>query len=171
MNMLAQIMGILAVIALAVSTHQKTKKKVLIFQLFSNISYALQYLILGAFSAVATSAVGTVNNWIFYRYAKKDKEIPVVVLYIYSIIILILGILTYNNIFSIFPVLLSILYTYGVWQSNLKTYRVISVVGAIAWMIYNSVVGAYASVIGNVFQCITAIIAIIRLDIIKIEKR
>ncbi|MGN1297973.1 MAG: YgjV family protein [Clostridia bacterium] len=76
-----------------------------------------------------------------------------------------------NNIFSIFPVLLSILYTYGVWQSNLKTYRVISVVGAIAWMIYNSVVGAYASVIGNVFQCITAIIAIIRLDIIKIEKR
>lgn len=167
MNIIAQITGILAIIAFAISPQQKTKNKVLIFQLLSNILYALQYLILGAFSAVATSIIGAVNNLVFYGYAKKDKEIPIVLLYIYIIIILIAGILTYDNIFSIFPILLSILYTYGVWQSNLKIYRMIAVVGALAWIIYNWAVGAYANAIGNGFQCVSAIIAVIRLDIIK----
>lgn len=167
MNIIAQIIGISAIITFAISPQQETKKKVLIFQLFSSILYALQYLILGALSAVATSIIGAVNNWVFYMYAKKNKEIPIAILYIYSIIILISGILTFNNIFSVFPIILSILYTYGVWQSNLKIYRIIAIVGALAWIIYNWTVGAYANAIGNGFQCVSAIIAVIRLDIMK----
>lgn len=169
-NIIAQVVGILAIITFALSPHQKKKKKILTVQLISSVLYALQYLLLGAFSAVATNIIGAVKNWVFYLYAKKDKEIPIAILCIYIIILLISGIFTYTNIFSIFPIILSILYAYGVWQSNLKVFRIISVFGAVCWIIYNFAVGAYVSAIGNIVQLISAIIAVVRIDIIKKEK-
>lgn len=169
MNIIAQVLGVLATIAFAISPQQKSKKAVLIFQFISNVLYSLQYIILGAFSAVATCWISIVNNIVFYKYAQKDKEIPNGILSLFVAIVIIAGILTYNNIFSIIPILLSILYIYGSWQDNLKIYRIVCIIGSIGWFVYNWVVGAYASTLGNGFQCISSIIAMIRLDIIKKE--
>lgn len=170
MNVFAQIVGILAILFFALSPQQKTKKKVLIFQAFSSVLYAIQYILLGAFSAAATNTIGLIKNLVFYSYTKEDKDIPVLALVIYSAIIIVSGILTFNGILSVFPIILSLFYAYGVWQSNLKIYRGISVIGAIAWIIYNFAVGAYVSVIGNAFQLFSAIIAVWRLDVKKSRK-
>ncbi len=167
MNILSQIFGILAIIVFGISPHQKTKKKVLIVQLLANILYAIQYTLLYAFSAVVTNIIGGIKNYIYYYYEKKENKIPIKVLVIYIIIILIFGIFTFNGIYSLIPIFVSVLYGYGTWQNNLKSYRIINIVGSILWIIYNCIVGAYVGVIGNVFQLTSTIIAIIRLDIIK----
>lgn len=117
---LAQIFGILAIIIFSLSPHQKTKIKILIFQLISSILYALQYLLLGATSAVAINIIGAIKDGIFYTYTRKNKPIPVSSLLIYIAVLLLSLILTFENIFSVFPCLLAILCVYGVWQTNLK---------------------------------------------------
>lgn len=169
MNILAQIVGIAAILFFALSPQQKTKGKVLIFQSISSILYALQYVLLGAFSAVATNLIGLVKNLVFYHYARDNKDIPVIALGIYGSFIIIFGFLTYTSPISIIPVVLSLVYAYGIWQMNLKIYRGISVVGAIVWIIYNLVVGAYVSAMGNAFQFASAVISVWRLDIRKGE--
>lgn len=166
-GIIAQIVGVLAIIFFALSPQQKNKKRILIFQLISSILYALQYMFLGAFSAVATNLIGAVKNLSFYMYTKKDKDIPIAMLYIYIIIIVVFGVLTFSNILSVLPIILSVIFTYGTWQSNLKIYRIIALVTSVIWLIYNLGVGAYVSGIGNIFQITSAIIAIVRLDIIK----
>lgn len=170
MNILAQVVGILAIVVFAISPHQKTKKRVLIFNIISCLLYATQYLLLGAFSAAATNIIGAAKDRVFYEYENKKKDIPIMVLLIYIVILVISGILTYTNIFSVFPVLLSSLSAYGVWQKNLKVYRNIVVINSASWLIYNFVVGAYVGAIGNAFQICSAIVAIIRLDVIKNKK-
>lgn len=164
---IAQIMGVLAIIVLALAAHQRTKSKVLVCDTIAAVLYSIQYMFLFAYSAVAINIIGAIKDIIFYKYAKEDKEIPIILLCIYIVIIAISGIFTYTNIFSIFPTILSILYAYGVWQSNLKVFRGMSIFIASAWFIYNLSVGAYVSVAGNMFQLVSAIIAVIRLDIMK----
>lgn len=164
---IAQVVGILAITFFTLSPQQKSKRKILVFQLISSVLYALQYFILSAFSAGIINIIGAVKEFCFYLYAKKEKDIPVKILLIYIIVVIISGILTYTDIFSVMPILLTILSTYGIWQKNLKKYRILVVVATIFWIIYNLVVGAYVNVIGNLFQLGSAIIAIIRLDIIK----
>lgn len=166
-GIIAQVFGILAIFSFSLSPQQKNKKRVVICQLISTIFYGLQYFILGAFSAVAINIIGAIKELIFYSYAKKDKDIPIKILIIYILIVILSGILTYTNIFSVFPVFLAILGTYGTWQKSLKRYRILVVVSVISWIVYNFVVGAYVNVIGNVFQLVSAIVAIIRLDIMK----
>lgn len=168
MNLIiAQIIGVLAILTFAISPHQKTKKRVLVWETISNIFYALQYLFLGAFSAAATNFIGIIKNLIFYQYTNKDKKIPLPLLILYITIIIIAGIFTFNNILSIIPIVLSILVAYGVWQNNLKVYRFIYLISTICWLIYNFIVGAYVGVIGNFIQLFSAIMAIIRIDIKK----
>ena len=164
---MAQIIGTVALIISSSAPHQNTKKKVLIYKIFSTALYALQYLILGALSAVVTNIIGVIRDYILYRYAKENKEVPILILYIYIIIVLVSGVFTFNGLISILPILLSILTTYSVWQNNLKKYRGITVIIIILWTIYNFAVNAYANAIGNIFSLIIAIIAIIRFDIIK----
>ncbi len=167
MNIVAQVIGLLAIISYAISPHAKTKKRVLVFHLISSILYALQYFLLNAFSAMITNTVGAVKCYVFYLYEKKGKEIPKSLFWIFMLIILALGILTYNNIYSLIPILTSILSLYAVWQNNLKVFRAIVIISSISWIAYNIIVGAYIGVIGNVFQLSSAIIAIIRFDILK----
>lgn len=119
MKIVAQILGLLAIISYAISPHAKTKRRVLVFHLISSILYALQYFLLNAFSAVITNTVGAAKCYIFYLYEKKEKEIPKSLFWIFMLIILALGIFTYNNIYSLIPILASVLSLYSVWQDNL----------------------------------------------------
>lgn len=170
MFIIAQIIGVLAIVVFAISPHQKSKVKVLVFEILSSIFFALQYFLLGAYSGTATSMITIINNLIFAKYAKDEKKIPFYWLGIYIIVNILAGIFTYTNIFSFFPVVISILYAYGVWQDNLKVNRFIILFGALAWMIYNLAVSAYSTSIGNLYEIISAAIAIWRLDIYKNKK-
>lgn len=171
MNILSQILGLLAIISYAISPHAKTKKKILVFHLVSSILYALQYLLLNAFSAVITNSVGAIRCYIFYLYEKKEREIPKNIFWIFMLIILVLGAFTYNNIYSLIPIFTSVLSLYSVWQDNLKVFRIIVIISSISWIFYNFIVGAYIGIIGNIFQLVSTIIAIVRFHILKKEKQ
>ncbi len=167
MNIISQMLGILAIIAYAIAPHQKNKKGVLVFQLIASILYALQYSLLYAFSAVITNVIGGIKNCIFYFYEKNEKNIPQKILWGYIVVILLLGIVTFGGIYTLIPIIMSVLSAYAVWQNNLTVYRVLTIVVSTAWIIYNYIVGAYVSIFGNVFQLISTIIAMIRLDLKK----
>ena len=157
---IAQIIGILAIVSYAFSLHQKTKSKVIIYRVISNIFYTFEYLFLQAFSGVGTNMVDVIQTFVFYQYAKKDKKIPLIWVVLYITVIIIIGFFTYQNIFSLFPIILCIIGVYGIWQDNLKLNRLLSIFLITMWMIYNFAVSAYINVCGNAFQLILAIIAV-----------
>lgn len=167
MFIMAQISGIIANILFAISPQQKSKNKVIFFQMLSSIAFCIQYLLLGAYSGIAALMLSMIITLIFWIYSNQNKKIPFYWLGIYIIANIIAGIFTYTNIVSVFPIIISVLYIYGIWQENLKVNRIIIFFGSIGWIIYNFLVGAYASSIGNVVSLVSAIIAIWRLDIRK----
>lgn len=163
----AQIMGIIANILFAISPQQKSKNKVIFFQMLSSIAFSIQYLLLGAYSGIAATILSMVITLIFWMYSKQNKKIPFYWLGLYITANIIAGIFTYTDIFSVFPIIISISYIYGIWQENLRVNRIIIFFGSIGWIIYNFIVGAYASSIGNAVSLFSATIAIWRLDIRK----
>ena len=165
MIILAQIIAIFAILAYSLVPHQKTKKKVLIFKIISNSLYTIQYLILGALSAAGTNFITVLQSLIFYKYAKENRKVPVLWGITLAVFIVIIGVLTYSNIGSLIPIILSLLTSYGVWQDNLKVYRIICAFSLFVWIFYNFYLSAYIAGAGNIFQFISAMIAIYNLDI------
>lgn len=166
-NIAAQIIGFFAILSFAIAPQQKKKSKVLLFQLIASVLYGIQYFILGAYTAVATNIADMIKTIVFLKYSKDEKKIPIYYFIIYSIVIIVLGVFTINSFISSIPVIAALLFAYATWQSNLKVYRIINTLVIIMYAIYNLYFGAYVSCIGSTIQFVSAIIAIVRLDIIN----
>ena len=169
MNVLAQIFGIIGLIFLVISIQNNKKKIVLLFQIVSNMFYGLQYIVLNSLSAGMMSFISLIRCIIYYLYNRNNKIIPKNILILFIIIIISTLLFTYNGLFSIIPILATILYTYGTWTDNLKLFRYIAIIAAILWIVFNFYVGAYVAFIGSIFELLSGLLAIYRFDIRKVD--
>jgi hypothetical protein len=166
----AQLIGVFGLTCTVAAVQQNKKNKVLIFQMLENFFYFLQYLFLNALSGAYVSFIGMFKSYIFYKYDKENKEKSVLILIIFMILSIIIGLLSYTDIFSLIPIITSIMYTYGAWQNDLKKFRLIALLVPIFWFIYNIYVSAYIGLIATVIEFVSAAVAIIRLDLVKSTK-
>ncbi len=160
--MIAQICGAITLILTVISVQFKTKEKILIFQIIANIVVALQYFLLNALTGGVVAIINTIRCIVFYYYKKKDKKPSIIFLAIFVAIAIISGIATWQNIYSIIPIIAAIVFTYGLWQDNVKITKICTAVTSGNWVIYNFVVKAYVGAIQSIAEFASAIIAIIR---------
>ena len=85
-----------------------------------------------------------------------------IVLIIFELIAIVCGVFSWQNIWSIIPIIVTLVYTYGLWQDNVNVIRVTTGVAGAGWTIYDIIVKAYVGAIQESSQLISAIIALIR---------
>lgn len=160
----SQIFVIFAVLSFGFSYLTNDKKKIMILVTMTSLFYGGEYLLLGAFSGVVVNIISIIRNIWFYVNAKNNKKNNIWVLVILSLALVILGIITYENIFSIIPIVATVLFTYSVWQDNNKVYRYLSVPMSIMWIVYNIVCGSILGLIAESVMLVFEIIGIIKLE-------
>ena len=168
MILLAQIIGVFAVVTFLLSYQQKERKNIIIWNATSRILYILQYIILGAFEGAVLDILGTVSSVIAQK--KDNKFIKKYLMFFIigiNLLILAAGLLLYENIFSLFPVAGVILHTSAFWITDEKIIRRVSFLGSPFWFVYNLVSLAYGSAIGDALTMVSIGMAILRYDIKK----
>ena len=160
----SQVFTILMYILLATTYYVKERKKVLIINFLATISIGLAYILLDAWTGFAMCIVGIVRNIIFILDEKKNGKreninktdiIILVVLYSISIISVIF---TYDGIFSLLSVAATMLYTYSVWQKDIKRYKLLGMPTGILWILYNTYI---MSIFGIVLESVLLICSVI----------
>lgn len=159
---LAQICGVIALILTVISVQFKTKEKIVMCMIFANLVVAVQYFLLNAITGGVISILNTIRCIVFYYYKKKDKKPSLVILLVFEVISIISGITSWQNIWSLIPVLVTIIYTYGLWQDNVNIIRITTGVAGFGWAIYNIIVMAYVGAIQEIAQLVSSIISLVR---------
>ena len=166
MTKIAQVVGIVAVVMFLLSYQQKKRKNIILWNATSRILYIIQYILLGAFEGAALDIMGTVSS---IAAQNKDKKIIKKHLAIWitaiNLLIIAVGLMLYENIFSLFPIVGVVLHTSAFWISNEKAIRIVSFIGSPFWLVYNLVSCAYGSVIGDVLSMVSIATAMYRYDI------
>ena len=163
----AQIFAFFAFILYTLSFQLKKRKNVLKTQIFANIFYTLEYIMLKAYAGVNNSLFGIARSILFYIFDKKKTKCPPYVAAIFLTLIVIFGFISYTDVFSILPVIISILFFMSLYTEDMKLYRKVAVIASILWIIYNIAVNAYVSVFDYTIELISSLIAIYRFDIKK----
>lgn len=159
---LAQICGIIALILTVIAVQFKTKEKIVMCSVFANIVVAMQFFLLNAITGAVVSIINTIRCIIFYYYKKKDIKPSIIILLIFEIIAVVSGIMSWQNIWSIIPIIVTVIYTYGLWQDNVKVIRIATGIAGFGWAIYDVIVMAYVGAVQEASQLISAIIALFR---------
>lgn len=159
---IAQICGIVVLLSMIIGVHFKTKEKILLSNVLANTAAIFQYLLLSALTGALVSLLNTIRCVVFYLIKKKDLQPSLLVLLLFEVITIIAGIITWQDIYSILPIIGTMIYTYGLWQDNITTIRITSALVCLGWLVYDATVGAIVDLIQKTTQTISSIIALMR---------
>lgn len=166
MKTLPFIVGIAAVIIYLLGYLQRRRKNIILLNATSRLLYIIQYFLLGAFEGAALDIAGIISSVLAQK-----KNLTFIKKYIKwffaanSLLIVIVGLFVYENIFSLLPIIGVLLHTGAFWIDNEKIIRRISLIGCPFWLAYNIVSGAYGSCIGDVLSMVSITISMVRYDL------
>ena len=162
MYIFAQIIGGIGIRIWVLSVLKKEKTKILIYQGVANIFLAAEFLLLHVYTPASMDIATSIRSFVFSCYTKKNKSIPIVWLFIFLCITIFFGIFTWTGFLGLIPVINTAMYVVTSWLKDTKWLRIFYVVAALFWIYYNFNVGAYAIIIGNIFEVITGTYAVIK---------
>ncbi len=161
MFILAQIFGLITLIITVINIQLKSKEKIVMLNVWANVAITIQYFLLGAYTGAIVSILNALRDIVYFLFKKKKLKPSIIVLLIFEIVAIVSGILSWQNIWSIIPIIVTIIYTYGLWQDDIKILRVTTVIIGYGWTIYDIIVKAYVAALQVATQGTSALIALI----------
>ena len=140
--LLSQIFVIIAIVSLGISYLCKDKQAVLILCIVYAVFYGGQYLLLGAATGAAMSAVSMIRNIWFFRNARAHRKNDVWVFLMLCLTAAAFTAVTFGGVISLVPLCATILFTYSIWQDNIRTYKLLALPTSACWIFYNAWVGS-----------------------------
>lgn len=166
MEIIAQIVGLLAVATFLLSYQQKRRPQIILFNLISRILYILQYLLLGAFTgAVFDILAAVVSIFAGKKHTGFIKKHLKLIVILSNAVIVVAGIIisftnkSFLDLLALAGVLLEI---NALWLTKEKSIRIVSLCSAPFWFTYNLLSRAYGSATGNILTIVSIVIALIR---------
>lgn len=166
MDILAQIIGLIAVALFLLSYQQKKRSNIILCNAISRTLYIVQYLLLGAFSGAVLDVLGTVSSVIAgKKHTPFIKKHTKAVLITVNVCIVIAGaVIAYQkqSLLDLLPIVGVLLHTSAFWISDEKVIRRVSLLGSPFWFVYNFASRAYGSAVGDLLSMCSIVIAMIR---------
>lgn len=162
-NIIAQIIGVFGLVCSLLSFQMKNRKWIMAFQMTASLSFSTQLFMLGAVTGGCVDMISFIRTMIFSQNSKKWASSPVW-LYVFIVIMILTGILTWQNAWDLLPIAGSILSTIALWMKREKHIRLISLTVGPCWLVYNLVKGAWSGALNEVLAMTSIVIGLIRND-------
>lgn len=172
-EIIAQVIGIFAMIFNLLSYQQKTRNKAIIFQLFGTTLFTVNFLMLGAMVGGLLNLVGAIRAIIFINKEKLRADhiawqIGFVAVYFASYILTFTVFgkepTPFNFIIEFLPLVGMIATTISYRFTDAKAIRRFGLISSPAWLVYNIANMAVGAILCEVLSLGSIIIGIIRLD-------
>jgi len=148
--LLIQLIGAIGYSLLALSYFKKKKKDILFFEIIAYIFFVIHYYLLNGISGAICNLVGLfalVVLFLFDKYKLNNKFLAAM---FFVLILLVINILTFQNIYSIFPLVASVIVILSFLFNKENHIRIIGIISAVCWLIYAIVYKSYVAIIFEV---------------------
>ena len=166
-TILIQSVGWLALICSSISFLQKKRISLLLWQATATLISSLYLFLLGAYEGACLDLLSFVGKMVFSKGGAVFKISLSAWRVFFLICMLIAGILTWSDIFSLLAILGSCLSLFALSMKSPAKIRLISLLVGPCWIIYNLVYHAYPSILMECIALTSIIIGIIKHDIKK----
>lgn len=157
---IGNLFSLLAMVSDSLSSSQKTTKRMLLVQQFSQFFYAACAIVLKGYSAVVQNAIS------FLRNIAAIKQINSRVLeWVLSILGVVLG-LVFNNlgIMGLLPIIANLEYTLSVFRfkDDKRALKIAFLLNALLFAVFNAVILNFVGVVSNIIIIVSTVIFLVR---------
>ena len=168
-DIIAQLIGFLALIASMTAYQMKTQKRIVMIQIISCSLFTAHFLMLKAYTGALMNFIAAIRSVVFANKDKKWAKSNWWIVF-FSIICVLAVSLSWEGYLSLLPMLGMVLTTISWGIENARLVRMISLPSSPLWIIYNFVSNSTAGVLTELFVMTSIITAMIRLDLPKKKK-
>ena len=154
-----QLIGLLAFCILVLSFYKKNVVMILTYQITANFVYSVHYFLLGGISGAFCNFIGMIRNIVLIKSNNNKFIIPIFILFY-----LLVTIIFYENIYSIFPMMANSIYLVMVTTKIKKNILIGAIIGSACWIIYSIFVGSYIGIITESILIVSNTIQLIYLN-------
>lgn len=166
-TILAQAVGILALITAVISFQQRDIKKLILCQLLSNITFGIHFAMIGAYTGSVLNIISALRAVVFYFKGKKAWASLPAWPWIFIGLFAVSTAFTWEGALSILPFLGCAVYTYSLNLKNASLARKFIWLSSPMWLVYNAASGSVGGAVTEIINLFSIIIAVLRLDIKK----
>ena len=163
MNIAAQIVGAFGILFSLLSFQFAKRKYILLSQMTASLLFSLQLFMVGAITGGCLDMISFVRSLIFLNNQKKWASSRLWLVG-FILVMIVTGILTWENAWSILPIIGSILSTVALWMKEGKHIRMLSLLVGPCWLVYNIINGAYTGAFNELLAMTSIVIGLIRHD-------
>lgn len=162
-------MGITGLILCVIPFQFKKHKHIVLCKMVSEIIFAIQYFIMGAYTGAWMDLVSGGRNFLFYKLVQKGKStIPVIIAF--SCLIVFLGVVSWAGPLSLLPMIAKVVSTVSYGMKNERLLRYITLPSCILWIVYNFTVGGWEAMIGDFLSLGSIVVAICKFDLRPVKE-
>lgn len=164
LQIVIQLIGLAAFLISLIAYQKDKKEKILCYMILSSLLNLIHYLLLGAYSGCITKIISIIRDLFIILKNRYNNKIlsSNIFLILFLIIYLITAILTYNSIWSIFPLIASSIYIIYIWNGNTLIIKKSAFFCYFLWLTYNISVFSISGIISNIISIISTLVAIKR---------
>lgn len=167
---IAQILGIIALIITVICYQLNSHKKILICQIAASTLFSIDLFLLGAYTGTLLNIIGICRGVVFYQREKykwaNSKLVPAFFMVAAAVCVAV----TYKSPVDLIPLIGIESTTIALYVKNPKYIRLFTLPSPPSWLVYNVVNGNIGGIMNEIFVFTSIIIAMIRYDIPKRRK-
>lgn len=140
----------------------KSIRLILAAELLVNILACLYYLLLGGRSAFVLSIFATLHVVVNYFYQHQGNRPSWWVFGVFAVIYMICGVLTWTGPMDLLSMSATLFFALSLQQASPTGYRLCAVGKGFSWIVYCLILGAWSTLLTNLFTLLSAVTALIR---------
>ena len=161
-TLLVQGIGAIGYSTLAFSYYKEKKEQILFMQIIAYIFFTIHYYLLNGITGAICNLIGLVALITIYVFEKYNLGNKLFISITCMLAVFIINIITFQNFFSIFPIIASIIVIISFLDNNDKNIRIIVVMAAECWLIYAIAYKSYVAIVFEVLTLVGVFIALLK---------
>ena len=161
LDVIAQAMGFIAMGLTVLSFQFRKHRWILTCMTASSVFWIIHYVMMGLYPAAAINTMNLLRNYIYSLREKKQinsKLIPAFFVIVASVSV----IATWENVWSILPLMASVIATVANWQTQTKKLKLLSCPRYGLWLAYDLINRSWAGAVNDAFTIGSIVISLIR---------
>ena len=169
-RIIAQAIGFLGTIVIVIGMQQKKYDRIVLCKISNELIASVHYLLLGGYTGMCINFASCFTNGVYWYRNKKGKS-TLVFQIMFGVMFVGLGLLSWHGPISIFVILAKIISSVALGINNPRVIRILNLISNPCWLVYNIYMASIAGMISDSLVIASVLIAVIRLDILKKEKK
>lgn len=146
---IGQIIGYAASAASLTVFFAKKRKDMIALKLLSDVLWAIHHVLIGSFPAAATTLIAVGREYVFYVTAKSGKKNNVAPCF-FMLLFALSAVITWKDVYSLFPALCSVTATAAFWNRNTQVIRALSFISSVFMLVYGLHYSSYATIFNEI---------------------